>query len=101
MNDSLSRLLWALPLVLLLGVAAIFIVKRSLDRLGLGRDAELPMRLRQSLALSEGLNAHLMDVDGQPVLVLEGASAAGTQVQLLARPAPARGWPGVARRGTP
>lgn len=98
MNDSLTRLLWALPLVLALGVVAILIVKRSLDRLGVGGAVPTePMRLRQTLALPDGLQAHLLEIDGQSLLVLPGQGGAAATVQLLARPAPVRVWPGVLR----
>jgi hypothetical protein len=97
MNDSLSRLVWALPLVLVLGVVAILIVKRSLDRLGVrGADAPESMRLRQTLALPDGLQAHLLDIDGQSLLVLSGHGPA--TVQLLPRPTPVRVWPGALGR---
>ena len=98
MNDSLTRLLWALPLVLALGVVAILIVKRGLDRLGVhGAKAAEPMRLRQTLALPDGLQAHLLEIDGQSLLVLPGQAGAAATVQLLPRSAPVRAWPGVLR----
>lgn len=102
MNDSLSRLLWALPLVLALGVVAILIVKRSLDRMGVrGRAAIDSMCLRQSMALPDGVQVHLLEVDGKSLLVLSDQGVA--TVQLLPGPVPVRGWPGVLRnlKGTP
>lgn len=98
MNDSLTRLLWALPLVLALGVVAMLAIKRGLDRLGLqGPSPAEPMRLRQTLALPDGLQAHLLEIDGQSLLVLPGQAGAAATVQLLPRPAPVRVWPGVLR----
>lgn len=96
MNDNLSRLLWALPLVLALGVVAILIIKRSLERLGVRSEtATEPMRLRQTLALSDGLQAHLLEVDGQFLLVLSGNGPA--TMQSLPRRALGRAWPGMLR----
>lgn len=98
MNDVLSRLAWALPLVLVLALVAIFVVKRSLARMGIGTGANEPMRLRQSLPLSDALKAHLLDVDGQAVLVLEGTAASGSQIQVLTRTASPRPWSASGRR---
>ncbi len=81
MNDSLSRLLWALPLVLGVGVIAILLLKRALDRVGVSAQVTERLQLAQSVDLSEGQRAHLLEVDGQCVLVVAGPNH--TVLQLL------------------
>jgi flagellar biogenesis protein FliO len=92
MDDSLSRLLWALPLVLGVGVLGILALKRWLVLLGRAPSAGSALALQQSLALSERATAHLLQVDGRRLLVVETASAVST-VELDA-PAPRR-WSGA------
>jgi hypothetical protein len=93
MNDTLVRLAWALPLVLVLGCAAAWLLRRSMDRLGVGAAPAAPMNLVQTLPLSDGLRAHLIAIGPRNVLVVEGASA--PVIQVLPDP------PVRARRATP
>jgi hypothetical protein len=80
MNDSLGRMAWALPVVLGVGIFAIFALKRVLDRLGVTAAEVEPMILAQSLDLSETVRAHLLFVGAQSVLVVESSSVPVVQV---------------------
>lgn len=98
MNDSVSRLTWALPLVLTLGVLAILVIKRVLRTAHPASD-DAPMRLRQSLKLSEAAQLHLVSLDGQCILVVESSGAPA--VHVLAGPPPMPRWRGLPGTGRP
>jgi hypothetical protein len=95
MNDIVGRMVWALPLVLGLGVFAIVAIKRVLDRLGVAPTVE-PMRLAQSLNVSDGMRAHLLTVGSNWVLIFE--SSAAPVVQVLPTTAALRASPGFRSR---
>lgn len=78
MDESLSRLIWALPLVLLLGVAMIWVVKRWLPLLGGRSVANAPLTLLQTMQLSERAAVHVLQVDGRRLVIVETASALNT-----------------------
>jgi flagellar biogenesis protein FliO len=76
MMDAAWRLAWALPLVLLVGAAAVLLLRRfvlptqpaTLQRQRLSR--------RESLSLSQETRVHLIEVDGKPYLLVESARQA-------------------------
>jgi len=90
-SDTLTRLAWALPLVLVLGVLAMLAIKRVLPRFQAASPQAAPMVLRQSLKLSDGAQMHLVALDGQSVLVVESA-AGPAAVHVLAAPPALPGW---------
>jgi len=91
MDASLARLLWALPLVLVIGVAAIWALKRWLHLLERAPGAAAPLSLKQSLSLSDRATAHVLEVEGRRFVVVESAQAIST-VELGA-PRPLAAWP--------
>jgi flagellar biogenesis protein FliO len=72
MTDALLRLMWALPLVLVIGIAAALVLKRFVLP-GVGRPAPQGQRLtlRESLSISQDTRLHLLDIDGRAHLVIE------------------------------
>jgi flagellar biogenesis protein FliO len=76
---SLWRLVWALPLVLGIGVAAMLLLRRfiAVDRQA---GSETPrMNARGSLPLSDKTCVHLIEVDGKDYLVVESSQQAVLQ----------------------
>ncbi len=71
MGDAATRLVWALPLVLGLGLAAMVLGRYALRRLGVSTAPAQPMVLRQSLSLSDALRAHLLSIEGERILLVE------------------------------
>jgi flagellar biogenesis protein FliO len=90
MNDSLSRLLWALPLVLIFGVAGIWLLKRWLALLARPPARAEALAITQSLPLSDRSTAHLLTVDGRRLLVVESTSTINTVELDGAKPMRAR-----------
>lgn len=86
MDDHVARLLWALPLVLLVGVGALL----ALKRLGVGGGtpakpgSDAPV-LRGTTVLTEHTKAMLVEVGGRTFMVVE--STVSLQVQALDAPA--------------
>lgn len=96
MTDTLWRMTWALPLVLVLGVLAIVVLKRVLR--AVPSSDSPPMNLRQSLKLSDAAQLHLVALGGQSILVVE--TAAGTPaVHVLTGAPQVPAWPRLARKG--
>ena len=93
MDASLARLWWALPVVLLIGVAAIWLLKRSLPSLARGGEARAALALEQSLSLSDRTTAHVLNVQGRRIVVIESPNAIGT-IELETSQRRASGWPG-------
>ncbi len=98
MDASLARLAWALPLVLVIGVAAIWALKRWLLLLGRASAPGAALALEQSLSLSERATAHVLNVQGRRVLVVESANAIGTLELEGRQQRAAVAWPLMARR---
>jgi hypothetical protein len=74
MDESLWRLTWALPLVLVLGIVAMLALRRILQgATGKAVASGDAMVLKQSLKLSDSSTAHLLIVQGKPMLVVEGS----------------------------
>lgn len=97
MTDSLSRLAWALPLVIALGVLAILVIRRVLQTAHPAND-DAPMTLRQSLKLSEDAQLHLVSLGGQSILVVESSGPSALQVLMSPPPTPrSRGLSGTGR----
>ena len=68
--DILSRLAWALPLVLLLGAALMLGLRRFVIKPRAGA-AKQRMTLCESLMLSEETRVHLFELDGRAYLIAE------------------------------
>lgn len=106
-GDSAWRLVWALPLVLLLGVLAALVLRRLVapTRWGGGRGSATPpcIVLRETTRLSRRARLHRIDIDSQPYVLLETPGQAILQ-PLAARGTPAReirAWPWTKpRRGS-
>ena len=67
--ESAWRLIWALPLVLLVGAAAILVIRRIAPQVRESPNARL--RLCESLQLSAETQLHLIEVDRRIHLVIE------------------------------
>jgi flagellar biogenesis protein FliO len=83
--DALWRLLWALPLVLALGAAAVLLLKRFVAPAGAPARPGRRMSACESVALSDETRVHLVEIDGKTWLVVESsrhatAQATATQV---------------------
>jgi hypothetical protein len=70
--ETLWRLAWALPLVLVLGAAAAWAVGR-LGGAGASHAEAARLRHVESLSVSEGLRVHLLELDRRPLVVVESA----------------------------
>jgi hypothetical protein len=66
--DTLLRLVWALPLVVLVGVGLMLAMKRFM---AVDSPALQAPSLLKTLRLSEQTQAHVIDVDGRRFLVVE------------------------------
>ncbi|MCW7540865.1 hypothetical protein OOT46_23880 [Aquabacterium sp. A7-Y] len=82
MTDTLVRLSWALPLVLLLGVVALLLLRRFLPALAPATPAAGQLVLRESLRVSERTQLHLVVAQGRPVLLVEPQEGSPTAVLL-------------------
>ena len=71
MADPLLRLLWALPLVLLVGVAAALMLRRIVKPAVHSPGSILRLILRESLQLSEHTRVHLIELDNDSYLLVE------------------------------
>jgi len=86
--DTLLRLAWALPLVLLIGLGLMLAMKRLMSA---ERASPPTPALSKTLRLSEQTQAHIIDVAGQHYLVIE-SERSGVIEALASRagaPAPA------------
>jgi flagellar biogenesis protein FliO len=77
--DALWRLLWALPLVLALGAAAVLLLKRFIGPVAAARRLGRRMSACESVALSDETRVHLLEVDGKAWLVVESSRHATVQ----------------------
>jgi flagellar biogenesis protein FliO len=76
MTDTLWRLAWALPLVLVTGMAAVLTLRRFVvPAQGPGQQAQR-LRLQQSLSLSDETRVHMIEVDRQVFLIVESSRQA-------------------------
>src|SRR4051812_36867516 len=93
--NSLLRLLWALPLVLGLGVGAMLLLRRWVTPAGAGKRDTRRLNYREQLPLSDHTRVHLVEVDGHCFLivesaqqtVLQGVAAAARETARVPRPA--------------
>lgn len=86
--SELWRLIWALPLVLAIGVTAMMILRRFMVPVARPDRAVRRMDVRQTLALSEHTRVHLIEIDGSGYVVVESTQQATLQsLSLQARPA--------------
>lgn len=98
MDDSFFRLLWALPLVIGIGYAALYSLKRlGLDGFAARRYDVAPVIVSRT-SLTEHTQAIVLELDGQRYMVIE--SHAHLSTHLIARPDPAlrSAWPWHASR---
>lgn len=86
MNDTLLRLGWALPLVLLLGIVVLLVLRRLLPQLAARPPATAQLVLAETLQVSPRTRVHLLQVQGRPVLLLEPEEGAASAVPLDERP---------------
>ena len=73
--DAAWRLIWALPLVLALGTAAILVLRRFIAPKAAAANVSRALT-RGTLTLSEHTRVYLVEVDGRPFLVVESAQQA-------------------------
>jgi flagellar biogenesis protein FliO len=73
--DALWRLTWALPVVLLTGIAVMFVLKRWVtpERRPGGRTAKAVMSLRESLSVSDQTHVYLIAIGRQEYVLVESA----------------------------
>jgi hypothetical protein len=84
MMEAMWRLVWALPLVLLIGAAIVLFLKRFVVAgEGAPAAAERRMHLRESLALSDDTRMHLIELDRRAYFVVE--SKQRVRVEIAAR----------------
>jgi hypothetical protein len=89
--NSMWRLLWALPLVLAVGAAAMLVLRRFLAPPTSPRGASR-VAVRETLALSDHTRVHLLEIDGGGYLVVESTQSATLQ-PMAARVREPAGWP--------
>ena len=77
--DSLWRLIWALPMVLLTGVAVALLLKRVVQPPPGPARLAARMSVRESMPVSNDTRVHLIESDGQTYLLVE--SPGGTVLQ--------------------
>jgi flagellar biogenesis protein FliO len=77
--EILLRLCWALPLVLLAGLAIMLLLKRVVVTPG-AKDRHRRLSLCESLTVSDEMRVHLIEVDGGAYLVTESARRSAIQV---------------------
>jgi flagellar biogenesis protein FliO len=82
MTDTLWRLAWALPLVLITGLAAVLVLKKIVVPALPADPAARRMTLRERMSVSGSTSLYLIEVDGQAYLLVE--SPAGTVLQQAA-----------------
>ncbi len=70
--DALWRLVWALPVELVTGVAAMLVLRRVLGRHHSSPATREPrLRAIETLAVSDETRAYLVEIDRRPMLVIE------------------------------
>jgi flagellar biogenesis protein FliO len=79
MMDTLWRLVWALPLVLLTGAAVMLLLKQFVRPVRPTSHVALRMTLRESMSVADDTRVHLIEADGQTYLLVE--SPGGTVLQ--------------------
>ena len=77
--DTLWRLVWALPLVLVTGFAAMLVLKRFMAASPPATRDIRRLTLRESLTLSEESRLHLIEVDRETYLIIESSRHAALQ----------------------
>ncbi len=70
MTDTWTRLGWALPSVLLLGVALMLALRRVLGQ-AKPSTSQARLVLVESLRINEDIAIHLLSTDGKPALLVE------------------------------
>ena len=100
--DTLWRLVWALPLVLITGAAIVCVLKQVIVRNGASQSETRRMQLRESLCVSPQTRVHLVELDRRPYILVESehgtvlqAAGAGTSESSRSRTVATR--PGLRR----
>jgi hypothetical protein len=84
--DTLLRLAWALPLVLLVGLGLMLAMKHLLSA---ERATPSAPALSKTLRLSEQTQAHVIEIAGQHYLIIESERSVAVQVLASKAGAPA------------
>jgi flagellar biogenesis protein FliO len=96
MDDSWMRLVWALPMVLLLGLGIILILWRLLGATSLQHKAPR-LAVLESLAVGEATTLHLIVADGRTAVLVETSGHGSHLEQMPATQRPLNatrlGWP--------
>ena len=100
MTDTLWRLTWALPLVLLVGAVAMLVLKRFLIPVRSTAKDSQRLTVRESLSLSTDTHVHLIELDRKPYLVVESTRASALLQTVEAARGPQRAGPPWMRRST-
>ncbi len=77
--DTVWRIMWALPLVLAVGMVAVLILRRFLGPAKHMHRKAQRMSLHESLSVSDDTRVHLIEVDGGRYLIVESARQAALQ----------------------
>lgn len=93
MSDSWLRLTWALPMVLLIGLAIILVIRRVLGVTPLQQMASR-LTVLESLSVGEATTLHLISADGRTVVLVEtrGHASHLEQLPVMQRPATLARW---------
>jgi len=76
MSDVFLRLLWALPLVLMTGIAIMLLLRRVLPLPASSATDIAPLAVRHSLTLADDTRVHLLEVDRKSYLLVESSRQA-------------------------
>jgi hypothetical protein len=74
MTETLVRLSWAFPTVVLGGVGVMLLIKRFIAPKSPAAGRGDTLTLLQSMRLSESSTIHLVAIDGQRMIVIEGGA---------------------------
>jgi hypothetical protein len=106
MNEELSKLFWALPLVLAIGGGMLLLLGRLVPACAAKGAAER-LRSIETHAVSESTLVHLLELDGCPILLLESTRNVTVHARFSARASDRPGRPsglgrllGLARPGS-
>ncbi len=85
--DAAWRMVWALPLVVVIGTLAVLVLRRFVAPSRPAADNAKRMSVRESLSLSDETRVHLLEIDGKGYLVVESAHPGVLQAPLHANDA--------------
>jgi flagellar biogenesis protein FliO len=93
--DTMLRLAWALPLVLLVGVLVALILRRFVV-LAPTSHRQARLSLCESLWLSDDTRVYLLEIDGRACVIVESARQTTLQSASLQLADAPRAWRGIA-----